>query len=338
MFILKLAFKNKMSEFKAMLTSFNVVGPISLAVTMPWIMFKVFSAAWLKKGYNELAGKVVVITGASSGLGEALAHEFYKYGAQVVLCSRRRQELERVRTDLLHSQCKDKTHAPIIIPLDLAEFKDFGNHVDKILSITGKIDILINNGGRSHRGRVIDTSIEVDEKIMAVNYFGTISLTKAILRDMLKKKQGHIVFISSVQGLVALPDRSAYSASKHALNAFSDSLRAEVAAENIFVTVVIPGYIKTQLSMNALTGSGKAHGQLDATTESGYSPEEVAEEIVKGVVTKKKEMIISSLLPKIAIFLRRYLPFLYFLVMERRAKKSSLKDLTGNFNNVEKNN
>lgn len=149
---------------------------------------------------------------------------------------------------------------------------------------------------------------------------------------MLKKKSGHIVFISSVQGLVAVPDRSAYSASKHALQAFGDSLRAEVASENIAVTVASPGYIKTKLSLNALTGSGKLHGQMDAATESGYTPEYAAEQIVKAVVSKRKEMVLSTFLPKVAIFLRKYLPFLYFLVMERRAKKSSLGELASNKN------
>ncbi|CAG9768296.1 unnamed protein product [Ceutorhynchus assimilis] len=327
MFMLELAVNNKMSDLKTLFSNFNIVGPISLAVAIPWIMFKMFSAVWIKKNYNELAGKVVVITGASSGLGEALAHEFYKLGAQVVLCARRRQELERVRTDLLHTYCKDTTHPPIIIPLDLSKYNDMQNHVDKILSITGRIDILVNNGGISHRGRVKDTTIDVDKNIMDVNYFGAVALTKAVLPDMLKKKSGHIVFISSIQGLVALPDRSAYSASKHALQAFGDSLRAEVASDNISVSTISPGYIKTQLSMNALTGSGQTYGEMDATTASGFTPDYAAKEIVRAVVVKRKELVLSTLLPKIAIFLRKYFPFLYFVVMERRAKRASLAEL-----------
>lgn len=295
-----------------------------------------------------------MVTGASSGLGEALAHEFYKYGAQVVLCARRRQELERVRTDLLHSQCRETTYPPIIIPLDLSDYQDLRTHVDKILSITGRIDILVNNGGISQRGKVKDTLIEVDQKIMAVNYLGTVALTKgkpwtlsrvfclmskffaAILADMLKKKRGQIVFISSVQGLVALPDRASYSASKHALQAFGDSLRAEVASENIQVTIVSPGYIKTQLSLNALAESGELYGKMDATTQSGYTPEYAAQQIVKAIITKKKELVLSTILPRIAILLRRYFPFLYFLVMELRAKRSSLKDLAANRDNQKK--
>lgn len=143
---------------------------------------------------------------------------------------------------------------------------------------------------------------------------------------MIKRKSGHIVFVSSVQGLMALPERSAYSASKHALQAFTDSLRAEVAYYNISVTITSPGYIKTELSRNALTATGKKYGEMDQTTESGYSPEYVAEEIVRGIVQKKKELLICPLLPTVAIYLRKYLPSVYFTIMARRAKKSQLHE------------
>ncbi|XP_056631601.1 dehydrogenase/reductase SDR family protein 7-like [Diorhabda sublineata] len=322
---LGLTIENRMTEARKLYESLSLVGSVSLAVSLPWIIFRVFKALYLQKGLNELFGKVVVITGSSSGLGEALAHEFYKQGCQVVLCARRRQELERVRTDLLHSHSTVPTHPPIIIPLDLSEIDKLEEQVKKIVSITGKIDILINNGGISHRGSVLSTQNDVDMKIMMVNYFGTIALTKAVLPDMMKRKEGHIIFISSIQGLVALPERSAYSASKHALQAFSDSLRAEVASSNISITVVSPGYIKTNLSLNALTGTGESYGHMDPTTEKGLPPEYVAAKIVKAVAEKKKELIISTLLPKFAIFLRKCLPSLYFLIMAKRAQKCSIK-------------
>lgn len=139
---------------------------------------------------------------------------------------------------------------------------------------------------------------------------------------MTERKQGHIVFVSSVQGLIALPERSAYSASKHALQAFSDSLRAEVKKSNVSVTTVSPGYIKTNLSLNALTGSGDSYGQMDKNTEKGYTPEYVATKIIQAVVEKSKEEVISPLIPKVAIFLRKYFPSLYFLVMARRFEKN----------------
>lgn len=142
---------------------------------------------------------------------------------------------------------------------------------------------------------------------------------------MIKRKEGHIVFMSSVQGLIALPERSAYSASKHALQAFADSLRAEVAQYNLYVSVVSPGYVKTQLSVNALTGTGSTYGQKDENTENGYPASYVAEKTVKAVVQKQKEVVIATLLPKVAIFIRRFVPGLYFYIMTKRAKKIGFK-------------
>lgn len=138
---------------------------------------------------------------------------------------------------------------------------------------------------------------------------------------MVQKREGHIVFVSSVQGLIAIPERSAYSASKHALQAFADSLRAEIAAYDVQVTVVSPGYVKTQLSVNALTENGTNYGQTDPSTEQGYPADFVAEKIVKAVVQKEKEVVIATMLPRIAIFLRHYLPGVYFYIMAKRAKK-----------------
>lgn len=239
----------------------------------------------------------------------------------MVLCARRRQELERVRTDLLKMHSTVPTYPPIIIPLDLNDLEAIPTHVDKILGITGRIDILINNGGVSQRGSVLSTSFEVDLRIMYVNYLGAVVLTKAVLPGMVKKGGGHVVFISSVQGLIAIPERSAYSASKHALQAFADSLRAEVADNKIPVTVVSAGYIKTQLSVNALTGTGESYGQMDASTEQGYSAGFVAEKVVRAVVQKEKEVVVATVAPKVAIFLRHFLPSVYFYIMAKRAKK-----------------
>lgn len=132
--------------------------------------------------------------------------------------------------------------------------------VDEIEKIFGHIDILINNGGVSVRSDVLSTAMDVDIKVMLVNYFGTVALTKAVLPTMLKRKEGRIVCVSSVQGKFSLPHRSAYSASKHAMQAFCDSLRAEVAEHNVKVLCVSPGYINTALSLNALTGSGRSYG------------------------------------------------------------------------------
>jgi len=303
--------------------SWNLATSVGAALTIPYIIYKLLKSLYLKRIYGSLAGKVVVITGASSGLGEALAHEFYKNGCQVVLCARRKNELDRVRIDLLKKHPTVPTHHPIIIPLDLSKVEDIPKCVDQILALTGHIDILINNGGVSHRGSVLETKLSVDMEIMQVNYFGTITLTKAILPSMIKRSSGHIVSISSVQGLFAIPDRSAYAASKHALQAFNDSLRAEVNKHNIQVTMVSPGYIRTQLSMNALTGNGEKHNVMDANTTKGYEPEYVAKKVLNAVLDGKKEIVVADFLGRIAIILRRYFPSLYFIVMAKRAKNSA---------------
>lgn len=165
------------------------------------------------------------------------------------------------------------------MPIDLSELNSIPGQVSSVLAIFGHIDILINNGGISNRGAVNETNVDVDIKVMLVNYFGTVALTKgkvivnccicvsnelfvllAVLPTMLARGSGHVVAVSSVQGRIAIPNRSAYAASKHALQAFCDTLRAEVSSHGIKVTVVSPGYIQTKLSLNALTGSGQTYG------------------------------------------------------------------------------
>lgn len=132
--------------------------------------------------------------------------------------------------------------------------------VNQILEIFGHIDILVNNGGISVRSDVASSSVDVDIRVMMVNYFGSVAMTKAVLPSMIARKEGKIVYVSSVQGKFAIPYRSAYAASKHALSAFTDCLRAEVHKDNVKVLLVSPGYINTALSLNALTASGDKHG------------------------------------------------------------------------------
>ncbi|PNF35180.1 Dehydrogenase/reductase SDR family protein 7-like [Cryptotermes secundus] len=215
------------------------------------------------------------------------------------------------------------THLPVVLPLDLSDLNSLPDCVTQALAIFGHVDILIHNGGISNRGDVISTDVDVAMKIMMVNYFGQMVLTKAVLPSMIERRSGHIVTVSSIQGRIAIPYRSAYAASKHALQAFSDSLRAELARYNIKVSVISPGYIATALSVNALTGSGEAYGETDSATANGYTPEYVAEKILSAVVQCKEEMIISPVVPRLAMLIRTLAPSLYFWIMERRARNTS---------------
>lgn len=299
-----------------------ILGCVSLTVSIPWLIYQLIGGAHSRRARCKLKEKVVMITGASSGLGESLAHSFYKAGCRVILSARRQNELERVRNDLLAMHVTVPTYPPVILPLDLSDLNSLPERITQALAIFGHIDILIHNGGISNRGDVLSTNVDVAIKVMVVNYFGQMALTKAVLPSMIKRRSGHIVVVSSVQGRIAIPFRSAYAASKHALQAFSDTLRAEVAKYNIKVSVISPGYIATALSLNALTGSGERHGVMDSTVASGYKPDYVAEKILCAVADGKKELIISPIVPRLAVLIRTIAPSLYFWVMERRARKS----------------
>lgn len=299
-----------------------IISTICIPVSLPIVTMKLYKQYCLNQRKGQLKGKVVLITGASSGIGEALAHQFYRAGCRVILAARRQEELERVRDQLLRTPIPvAPAQQPVIINLDLADVSSIPAAVERAKKICGSIDILINNGGMSQRGSVQSTKLEVDMQVMQVNYFGQVALTKAILPLMIQRKSGHIVAVSSIQGRVAIPFRSAYSASKHALQAFCDSMRPEVAQHNIHVTVVSPGYVQTSLSINAVTGSGQKYGVMDETTAGGYPPNYVAEQILNGVALQEKEIIIATAGPRYAILLRSLSPSIYFWIMQKRANK-----------------
>jgi len=247
--------------------------------------------------------QVVWITGASSGIGEALAVAWSREGARLVLSARNAAELERVRASCDHPD------RHLVLPLDLVKFETMPAAVEKVLKEMGRIDVVVHSGGVSQRSLVTETSLETDRAIMDLNYFGTVALTKAVLPTMLARRSGQIVSISSVVGYVSTPLRSAYSASKHALHGFFDSLRAEVAKDGIAVTVVCPGYIKTNVSENALRGDGSRYGKMDETHVKAMLPDKAAPRIIDGVAKRKAEVRVGG--KEIhAILLQRLFPSL----------------------------
>ncbi|KAL0120224.1 hypothetical protein PUN28_008111 [Cardiocondyla obscurior] len=292
-----------------------------LPITLPWLIYHFYDIMQQKRKKTALGNKVVMITGASSGLGEALAHTFYSVGCRIILVSRRKKELERVKNDLMNTHQTVPTYPPVILELDLTEINNLKDEVIKAIMIHGRIDILINNAGISYRGEVIDTNVDVDIKVMLSNYFSQVALSKIVLPYMIEQQSGHIIGVSSVQGRIAIPFRSAYAASKHALQAWYDTARAELSDKNIKFTVVSPGYIKTALSLNAVTGDGQVYGVMDKATASGFEPKYVAECILKSVLKQEKDVIISPFTPKCAIVLRVLFPSLYFWIMQKRARK-----------------
>ncbi|XP_051905095.1 dehydrogenase/reductase SDR family member 7B isoform X2 [Hippocampus zosterae] len=209
-----------------------------------------------------LQDAVVVITGASSGLGKECARVFYGAGARLVLCGRDAGRLQQVVEELITStrDKRQQTHVPSTVIFDLSDTHLMDRVAEDILKCYGRVDVLINNAGISYRGHILDTQLSVQRDVMETNYFGPVALTQALLPSMVRQHTGHIVVISSVQGKIAIPYRSAYAASKHATQAYFDCLRAEVERYGLFVTVISPGYIRTNLSANAVTGDGSKYG------------------------------------------------------------------------------
>ena len=261
----------------------------------------------------RVKNKVVWVTGASSGSGEALVKVLAEKDTKLILSSRHEATLERV----LNSLPKNAQANARILPLDLSQPDTLDTKAKEALNFFGRIDIIFHSGGISQRSMAIDTTIEVDRRIMEVNYFGTIILTKAILPSMVDNGFGHIVAISSLVGKFGSPFRSGYAASKHALHGFFDSLRAEIYQQNIFVTLVTPGFVKTNVSINALTEDGKKLNQMDEAQKKGMSAEDCARKIISGVEKEKNEILIGGK-EIIAVYLKRFFPR-YFTKFIRQA-------------------
>jgi dehydrogenase/reductase SDR family protein 7B len=243
------------------------------------------------------ANQTVWITGASSGIGEALAVAWSREGATVVLSARNAAELERVRAACANPE----RHR--VLPLDLTDT----SAIHAAAKSVATVDVLVHSGGVSQRSLVAETTLATDRAIMEVNYFGTIALTKAVLPSMLARRRGVLVPISSVIGHVGIPTRSAYAASKHALHGFFDALRAEYAKDGIQVTIVCPGYIRTNVSENALTGDGSRYGKLDDTHRNAMLPEVAAPKMIDGIAKGKREVHVGG--KEIwAIQMNRFLP------------------------------
>lgn len=260
----------------------------------------------------SINNKVVWVTGASSGIGEALVRVLAEKGTKLILSARKVEVLEKVKASLPET-AQENTK---ILPLDLAQSDTLNDKATEALAFFGGIDVLINSGGISQRAMALDTLIEVDKRIMEVNYFGTIILTKAVLPSMIKNGFGHIVAISSLVGKIGSPFRSGYAASKHALHGFFDSLRAELYKKNIFVTLVTPGFVKTNVSINALTENGKALNQMDEGQEKGMTAEQCARKIIKGVEKEENELLMGGK-EIMAVYIKRFFPGLMARIVRK---------------------
>lgn len=258
----------------------------------------------------SLRERVCWITGASSGIGEALALDLARRGANLVLSARREDRLEEVR-----KRCPDPARVALL-PLDVSDTEHASEHVRGALGAFGRVDVMVHNAGVAQRGGVIDTPLEVDRRIMEVNYFGVVALTKALLPKMVDAGRGHLVVVSSVVGYVGTPERAAYAASKHALHGYFESLRAETYEKGIRVTMVCPGFVKTELRRSALTPDGSTRGERAEVSSRAISAESCASAIAHAIEAQAPEVHIGGR-EIAAIYLRRFAPRLLARILLR---------------------
>jgi dehydrogenase/reductase SDR family member 7B len=257
--------------------------------------------------------KIVWITGASSGIGEALVYELNQQGAKLIISSRKAESLYKVKQG-----CKKNPLDIHVLPLDLEQKQSLFSKADEAFKIYGRIDILINAGGISQRSQAVETESTVEEKIMDTNFWGTVNLSKALLPKMIAQGDGHLVVLSSLVGKFGTQYRSTYSASKHALHGYFDSLRCEVYDKGITVSIICPGFVKTNVSINSVTANGGKYGMMDTNQENGISASECATKILEAVEAKKEEVLIGGK-EKYGVFIKRFFPK-YFSKMIRKKR------------------
>jgi short-subunit dehydrogenase len=262
---------------------------------------------------KDLKQKVIWITGASSGIGEALVYECAKQGATIILSARRENELQRVAT-----AANLNTNNSLIIPFDLHDTGKATDYTRQIISKFGRIDLLINNGGQSQRAEAVETSPETERRLFEINYFSAVNLTKAALPYMLKNGSGKIVVISSIAGKFGFYLRSSYSAAKHALQGYFESLRLEVEKKGLSVLIVCPGKIKTNVSLNAVANNGAAHNQMDESHENAMSAETCAKQIISAILSDKEEIFVGGK-ELLIVKIKRFFPGLFGRLIRKQS-------------------
>lgn len=267
---------------------------------------------------NLFKEKVVIVTGASSGIGEAIAREFSRNGSKVVLAARSEERLSDIVKELIASYNCDAFY----VKTDVSNEDDCKWLIEKTVEKYGAIDILINNAGISMRASFPDVEISVLHRLMDVNFWGTVYCTKYALPYLLKNK-GSLVGISSVAGFHGLPGRTGYSASKFAMHGFLETIRIENLKKGLHVMILAPGFTSTEIRIHALTADGNEQGESPRDEYKLKSPEFVARWVLKGIRKKKRNKLLTWEGKLTALF-QRILPALvdwvYYYEMSKEPK------------------
>lgn len=221
------------------------------------------------------------------------------------------EELERVKKEIGKSD-----HEPFLVPFDLSDPKAVEKAADRVIEKMGHVDIFFSNGGVSTRTTAIQTTLETDRKVMEINYFSGLIITKKLLPGMLKNGFGHIIATSSISGKFGFPLRSAYAASKHALHGFYESIWTELHQKGIRTTLVMPGRVRTNISMHALDKDGKAYGKMSKGQAEGIAPERCASRMMLAASRNRREVLIGGkelIMPR----MKQYFPGIFYKLVTR---------------------
>lgn len=252
---------------------------------------------------KKFEGKVIWITGASSGIGKATAEALAKEKATLILTA--------LESDILAKEekiCIEKGAADVYsLPYDLSDLDSLNNLADQAWKVFDGIDIVYNNAGISQRSLTVETDMKVFHKVMNIDYFAPVIITKNILPKMLKNGGGQFVITTSIAGKFGFPMRSAYCSAKHALYGFFETVQAEYYKHNIHVTIICPGRVKTNISLNALEKDGTPHGKMDKGQAGGISPEKAGRKIVSAIYHKKREVLVGGK-ELIMTYIKRFFP------------------------------
>ena len=232
------------------------------------------------------SGQTIWITGASSGIGEALATAFVAQGAAVILSGRRVAELERV--------ARAVGGETLVLPFEATDYDALPGAVERAQAWRGGIDLLVNNAGISQRSLGLDTQFDVYRRLMEIDFFAPLRLTQLVLPAMVARRSGHLMAISSVAGKAGSPLRTGYCAAKHAVVGYFDALRAEIDKYAIKVTVVTPGFVRTGIAANAVQGDGSTRGRSDDDIDAGITPDEAAAQIMAGLAAGQREIPVGK--------------------------------------------
>jgi short-subunit dehydrogenase len=271
----------------------------------------------MKQG-EQFRDKVVWITGASSGIGAALAVAFSRLGAKVILSGRRVEGLEKTRALCERNQREQQRGDIQMLAFDASDYGKAEEVVEKAYSFFARVDVFVGNAGVSQRSLFTETKAEVIHTIVNTNFLGNVFLVKAILPRMQERREGTVALVSSIVGKFGSPLRAVYSASKHALHGFCDSLAAEVRKDNITVTLVVAGFVKTDISLHALLGDGTRYEHMDENQQGGVSADECAESIIRGLARGKREIMVGiTNRARLILFLHRFFPWLFRYIVQR---------------------